>query len=1057
MSLPALCFSCGNALSPGRLRGLCPRCLMKSTVGPPAMPEAPDDSGFRIPGHENLRELARGGMGIVYQARQLAPEREVAIKMLLPQTITDELRERFRLEARTMADLNHPGILPLHQFGEWAGVPYFTMKLASGGTLATRRASYQGRWREIAALIAELADALAHAHEHGVLHRDLKPGNILFDENDRAYLADFGLVKIANVESHLTRSVAMLGTPQYLAPEVAAKDVREATLRSDIYSLGAVLYELLAQHPPFQAEGLPALLREITETEPAPLRKLGVPQDLATIAHTCLSKLPARRYSSAAALAADLRAWLGGQAIAVRPVSGMEKLWLAARRHPALALLSLLLFAAILTAVVLQHRANLSLKQTTHQALIAQVHAVRQSGQWALRNAGLEAARDAAKLGNDLELRNDTITLLATLGCGELDRRPYQQSTWAALSNDGQTYAEVIDKKLWIKAFSGTPADQEIPLPDASSVFDQAMSFSPDGGALLVVMEGSTFRIWQIKERAWAEVRYEAAWGLAFSPDGQWIAYGEDDSTKVTVENWRHPTERTTFDSALTSPAPISFSPDGKLLAIVTRGKGTLEIRDTLSGELVHRLVNQQWDPPFLAKVAWRPDSHAIAIVTSLTDVFVWYLDGSAPFRRRLAGHHAEVMGVAWHPSGEWLASIGFDFTLRLWEASSGRAGLIVPCGGSDLQFSADGRQLCLNDTVRKELMRYELSLPAVVHEVVLPRDSPDESWQRGPWGVGVSRDGRFAVVGGSLGTWVLDAAHGHRLATLNTGIVNDVRFTADGLGFWLCTSGQGISRSELTSAGAGVWALTTPYVFMGTKASVARLSESPETGVLAASIDNQLWLVKKNAAEQLDSGMIPLNPVAQSPDGRWAAAASCDVQEELAFVWDLEKKTPAQRLPQTRECYMVFSPDSRTLFTVSREELAAWDVGTWQPRWTRPNLGPIKQHQYPALSGDGRLLAISRLTHGVDLFDPSTGNLLATIDHPDARSIGWLALDGSGSRLAINGSEHIIQLWDLRQLRTKLQELQLDWPSPPLPPAPPEAATPVQAIIVLPAPSAEK
>ena len=257
----------------------------------------------------------------------------------------------------------------------------------------------------------------------------------------------------------------------------------------------------------------------------------------------------------------------------------------------------------------------------------------------------------------------------------------------------------------------------------------------------------------------------------------------------------------------------------------------------------------------------------------------------------------------------------------------------------------------------------------------------------------------------------------------------------------------------------AGVLKVAAP-LFLGDDLDVeieyedCAISQFP---VLAASIDNQLWLVKKNATEQLDSGMIPLNPVAQSPDGRWAAAASCDVQEELAFVWDLEKKTPAQRLPQTRECYMVFSPDSRTLFTVSREELAAWDVGTWQPRWTRPNLGPIKQHQYPALSGDGRLLAISRLTHGVDLFDPSTGNLLATIDHPDARSIGWLALDGSGSRLAINGSEHIIQLWDLRQLRTKLQELQLDWPSPPLPPAPPEAATPVQAIIVLPAPSAEK
>ena len=488
---------------------------------------------------KNLRELARGGMGIVYQARQLAPQREVAVKMLLPQMITDELRERFRLEARTMADLNHPGILPLHQLGEWAGVPFFTMKLASGGTLAARGSEYAGKWREVAELLAGIADAVGYAHDHGVLHRDLKPGNILFDEEGRAYVADFGLVKLANVDSNLTRSVAMLGTPQYMAPELAAKDVRSATVRSDVYSLGAVLYELLAQAPPFKAGNLPALLREIAETEPASLRKLGVPRDLATIAHTCLAKDPPRRYDSAAALAADLRRWLRGDAIAARPVSAPERLWLYARRRPAIAGLSLLLVSAIIVGTILQHRANVSLRQTTQMALAAQVQAIRRSGQWELRDAGISAAIKAARVGTSVGLRSDAITLLATPSVKEWDRHHFTQSTWVPISSDGSRYAEVSDGRLWLKSLDGNDAEEIPSFPEMKPT--EAAYLSPDGSALLVQFEGNRYRIWQLKEHAWSPATYDSGWGLIFSPDGKWIAYGGNGTKQITIENWRNP------------------------------------------------------------------------------------------------------------------------------------------------------------------------------------------------------------------------------------------------------------------------------------------------------------------------------------------------------------------------------------------------------------------------------------------------------------------------------------------------------------------------------------
>src|SRR5687767_4296220 len=225
---------------------------------------------MRVAGHEIAAEIARGGMGIVYRARQLDPPRTVALKMLLPHQLgSAEMAERFRIEVSTLTLLEHPAILPVYQVGEHERLPFFTMKLATGGTLAQRKHEYAGDWHAVAELMATLAEAVQFAHERGVLHRDLKPGNILFDEQGRAYVSDFGLAKLVSAESNLTRSMDFLGTPNYVAPEVATRSAQQATTASDIYSLGAILYELLAGRPPFAAEGIPALLKKIAEEPPA--------------------------------------------------------------------------------------------------------------------------------------------------------------------------------------------------------------------------------------------------------------------------------------------------------------------------------------------------------------------------------------------------------------------------------------------------------------------------------------------------------------------------------------------------------------------------------------------------------------------------------------------------------------------------------------------------------------------------------------------------------------------------------------------------------------------
>jgi WD40 repeat protein len=218
--------------------------------------------------------------------------------------------------------------------------------------------------------------------------------------------------------------------------------------------------------------------------------------------------------------------------------------------------------------------------------------------------------------------------------------------------------------------------------------------------------------------------------------------------------------------------------------------------------------------------------------------------------------------------------------------------------------------------------------------------------------------------------------------------------------------------------------------------------------------MQEKLQLLNPKAGRELIECPTPgvrINPVEQSPDGRWVVCASVEQPDELPFVWDVSTRKMIRRLDQTSNCNMVFSPDSRTLYTASREGMAAWEVGSWTMKWMNPCVGPVQTHRFPAIAGDGSLLAVSRTTHGVDLFDPANGSLLATVDHPDPRAIGWIALDGTGSRLAVNGSQHHIQLWDLRKLREELSALGLDWPTSPLAPPDEIAAEPVSAVKIVP------
>src|SRR5438270_12107580 len=364
-SVLRVCRKCGAKIFADTPEGLCTACLFETGLNLLASaPVATDDESGSAEDvsnvttapqikkaprpaktladfgdYELLEEIGRGGQGVVYRARQKSLNRTVALKVIgLGHWATEAHLKRFRLEAEAAASLEHPGIVPIHEVGERDGSCYFSMKFVEGGQLDEVAKRQPIPIRQAVELIAKVARTVHYAHEHGILHRDIKPGNILLDAKGEPHLTDFGLARLVESESTMTRTLDVLGTPSYMAPEQAMGNNAAVSSVTDIYGLGAVLYQLLTGQPPFAGGATYETVKLLLDTEPKKPRLLNpkIDRDLSTICLKCLEKNPRYRYSSALELAEDLERWLEGRPISARSISAPARIWRWSRRNPKL-------------------------------------------------------------------------------------------------------------------------------------------------------------------------------------------------------------------------------------------------------------------------------------------------------------------------------------------------------------------------------------------------------------------------------------------------------------------------------------------------------------------------------------------------------------------------------------------------------------------------------------------------------------------------------------------------------------------------------------------------
>jgi WD40 repeat protein len=598
---------------------------------PPA-PSVEDVSPVRVPGYEILRELGRGGMGVVYQARHERLNRLAALKMILygGHAAEGDLA-RFRTEAEAVARLQHPGIVQIYEIGEHNGLPYLALEFCPGGSLLNRLDGTPLPPAQAARNVEALARAVHAAHQAGIVHRDLKPGNILLAADGSLKITDFGLAKKLDSSVGQTQTGAVMGTPSYMAPEQAAGLNKEIGPVTDLYSLGVILYELLTGRPPFKAATPLDTMMQQMHQEPVPPRKLQpqVPPDLETICLKCLQKEPGKRYASAADLAEDLRRYQAGEPITARPVGALERGWRWCRRNPLVAgltagvaaLLLMVATGATGAAIYLGGVAQRERETAAEMELLAGRER-EAADKERLAVAAAETERRKAEEERD-RARGLQLTAQAT---ASLTSNP---GLALLLAIEGAQRAPGVLANNALRAALETGFEERT-LVEGSAVL--SVTFSPDGRQILSVSNNGGIRLW---EAATGKPIYQVkgipgyAQSAFFSPDGRCFAVlFATWNTKLTYRDGqvKHYTNRVVrlYETATGKPLTIlrghedrvvaaAFSPDGKRL-VTASWDHTARIWEIATGKPLVTLKKQSSS---LLTAAFSPDGRRVQTVVA--------------------------------------------------------------------------------------------------------------------------------------------------------------------------------------------------------------------------------------------------------------------------------------------------------------------------------------------------------------------------------------------------------------------------------------------------------
>jgi WD40 repeat protein/Flp pilus assembly protein TadD len=742
--------------------------------------------------YELIRELGRGGMGIVYKARQISLNRPVALKMIKSAALAgeDELR-RFQNEAEAVATLDHPHIVSILEVGKYDGQRYFTMKLIGGTSLNRKLTDYVADPRAAAKLLKHLAEAVHHAHQRGILHRDLKPANILLDARGEPFVTDFGLAKRREGDSELTLSGAILGTPAYMAPEQASGRRGAVTTAGDVYGLGAILYATLTGRAPFEGDSVQETLEQVRNSAPSAPSKINprVPRDLETICLKCLEKDPGRRYVSADGLASDLKQWLAGEPIAARPVGNAARFWMWCRRRPVIAGLTGAVVVAVvggliwtslgwLTALEAQAKEREQTELAGQRLYDARMNLVQQhweDSNGPLVQQGLDEQLPANQGGIDRR-GFEWFYWQRTMSSGHITLKGHTDSVLSvAFSPDGRRIASASwdgTVKVW-----DTSAGQEIRTLVGHTGEVWNVAYGPDGHHLASASSDGTVKLWDTaagQEFRTLKGHTGPVYSVAYSPDGHRLASASSDGT---VKLWDAATGRVirTLKGYATGVG-VAFSPDGRRIASASVDQ-TVKLWDTATGQEIRTLVGHT---NAVLSVAFSPDGRRIASASVDQSVKLWDAATGQP-TLTLTGHASGVNSVAFSPDGQRLASASGDRTAKLWDAATGQEIRTLTghaSGVNSVAFSPDGRRLASaseDGTVKlwdAATWQDILTLKGHTGQVISVAFSPD--------GRRLSSTGNSA--GGTVKLW--DAATGQEIRTLTGGhafIVQSVAFSADG------------------------------------------------------------------------------------------------------------------------------------------------------------------------------------------------------------------------------------------------------------------------------------